>query len=108
MLKDKKIIHKTDGKNIHSHYRKKLLNKLLVDSALSFQSLTLYAILAAVLSSVKQLKQTISSARVLIYISTFVPSMALQAKTAGRLQEECSLPAETSCAVDKHRFQTLN
>lgn len=31
MLKDKKIIHKTDGKkttNIHSHYRKKLLNKL--------------------------------------------------------------------------------
>lgn len=29
MLKDKKIIHKTDGKNIHSRYRKELLNKLL-------------------------------------------------------------------------------
>lgn len=36
MLKDKKIIHKTDGKNIHSHYRKELLNKLLMWTPLVF------------------------------------------------------------------------
>lgn len=86
MLKDKKIIiHKTDGKNIHSHYRKKLQNKLLTWIPLAFFPNFSLSILAAILSSVKQGKQT-------IYDFTFPPSTslsaALQVKPARRLQEK--------------------
>lgn len=69
--------------------------------AASFQFLTLYAILAVVLSSVKQGKQAISSDPPSPVHS---PSGEGGQKAAGTI---CSLLPESSCVVDKHRPKHL-
>lgn len=88
MLKDKKIIiHKTDGKTFIPITGRSYRTNSSYGFRLPFQFLTLYAILAAILSSVKQGK--IFPQNVVIQHLHFLPlSTALQVKTARRLQEE--------------------
>lgn len=86
MLKDKKIIiHKTDGKKTFIPFTGRSYRTNSSHGFLSLFSNFSLSILAAILSSVKQGKQT-------IYDFTFPPSTslsaALQVKPARRLQEK--------------------
>lgn len=111
MLKDKKIIiHKTDGKTFVPITGRSYRTNSSYGFCLSFQFLSLYAILAAILSSVKLGKQTYFLRErcdltfPLLFPPVHGPSGEDGQKAAGRI---CSLLPGSSCVIDKHRFKHL-